>query len=90
MVAAVAFVIGIGIGLKWGPFASRGGKAIETPVAHHADAERPAVASSEMVTPAPPDAPDTPSDPPEEIDAGPGTTPPEQQPHPTHPVEPSL
>jgi hypothetical protein len=86
MVAAVAFVIGIGIGLKWGPFASRGGRVVETPVAHHA--ERPAKASSEM-TPTPPDAPDTPSDPPEEIDAGRGTAPPEQQPQPTHPVEPS-
>jgi hypothetical protein len=77
MVAAVAFVIGIGIGLTWGPFASRRGGPIETPVAHRAgdDAGHSAMASSEPMTPIPPDA----SDAPDAINAGSDAIPPEQQ-----------
>lgn len=81
MVAAVAFVIGIGLGLVWGPFASHRGGPIETPVAHRAevDAGRPAMASSETMPPIPPDAPDAPK-------AGPDATPPEQQTPPPPPA----
>ena len=62
MVAAVAFVIGIGIGHEWGPFSSRHGKQIQTPLAHEVDVGRPAMASSETetMTPTPRDAPDAP------------------------------
>lgn len=72
MVAAVAFVIGIGIGLRWGPFSSRHGGAIRTaPIAHHVgvDAVQSAMASNEMMTPTPPDAPAMPTDAPDTIDA---------------------
>ena len=90
MVAAVAFVIGIGIGLVWGPFGSHRSGPIETPVAHRAgvDAGSPAMASSETMTPSPPDAPNALDalDAPDAIKAGPDATPPEQQPPPTHPV----
>src|SRR5678815_2871067 len=102
MIAAVAFGIGIGIGLMWGPFSSRHGTPTNDPVAHRAadDAGRPAMASNETMTPPPPDAPDAP-------DAAPEATPPEatvivrdpdppvidggggKQPQSPHPVEPS-
>jgi hypothetical protein len=79
IVGAVAFGIGIGIGLRWGPFSSRRGRAIKAPVARHAgaDADRPAMASRATMTPMPPDAPAMPPDAPDRIDAGPDATPPE-------------
>jgi len=72
MITAVAFGLGVGIGLKWGPFSSRHGSPTNAPLAHHAggDAGQPVTASSERMAPTPPDAPDT-------VDAGPDAAPPE-------------
>jgi hypothetical protein len=90
IVAAVAFVIGIGIGLMWGPFSSRDGEPIPTPVARPVagDAGRPATASSTMIPPTPPDASGVPPEPHQAIDAGLDTTQRDDQPPPTQPVDP--
>ena len=59
MVAVVAFGIGVGIGLEWGPFSSR--RSPPTPYSAAppggVDADWPAMAWSKTVAPTPPNAP---------------------------------
>lgn len=59
MVAVVAFVIGVGIGLEWGPFSS--GRNRPTPYSvtrpGDVDADWPTIAWSKTVAPTPPNAP---------------------------------